>query len=57
MTTQEQEDAFADDLTKLIDRYMSEFDLTFAGVIGVLECVKLELWDDGRSIDFVVELE
>jgi len=56
MTQQKQEDAFADDLAKLINRYMSEFDLTHACVIGVLECVKLDVWDDGNN-EYVVELE
>ena len=57
MTPQEQENAFADDLAKLIDRYITEFDLTVASLIGVLECTKLELWEDGREPDYIVELE
>jgi hypothetical protein len=57
MTPQEQENAFADDLTKLIDRYITEFDLTVASLIGVLECTKLELWKDGREPAYLVELE
>ena len=28
--------AFADDLTKLVDRYRYEYDLTYASVIGAL---------------------
>lgn len=47
MTNHEQENAFADDLEKLINRYLIEFDMTTAGIIGVLECIKLELWQDG----------
>lgn len=57
MTPQEQENAFADDLGKLIDRYITEFDLTVASLIGVLECTKLELWEDGREPDYIIELE
>jgi hypothetical protein len=56
MTQREREDAFADDLAKLVNRYMFEFDLTHAGVIGVLECIKLEVWDDGND-GYLVELE
>ena len=58
MTEREQVDAFAEDLGKLIDRYRSEFDLTIAGIIGVLECAKHEIWDsidDGG--DFEIEFE
>ncbi len=57
MTEREQVDAFADDLGKLIDRYRSEFDLTIAGVLGVLECAKLEIWEDSRGDDFEIEFE
>jgi hypothetical protein len=55
MTNHEQENAFADDLEKLINRYLMEFDMTVAGVIGVLECTKLELWQDGWSGDSILE--
>lgn len=58
MTEREQVDAFAEDLGKLIDRYRSEFDLTIAGVLGVLECAKLEIWEDSRDGgDFEIEFE
>jgi hypothetical protein len=57
MTEREQVDAFAEDLGKLIDRYRSEFDLTIAGVLGVLECAKLEIWEDSRGNDFEIEFE
>jgi hypothetical protein len=57
MTEREQVDAFAEDLGKLIDRYRSEFDLTIAGVLGVLECAKLEIWEDSRGDDFEIEFE
>ena len=59
MTEREQVDAFAEDLGKLIDRYRSEFDLTIAGVLGVLECAKFEIWEDSRGGggDFEIEFE
>lgn len=44
MTDPEQVNAFVGDLTKLIDRYRSEFQLTLASAIGCLEVVKLDLW-------------
>ena len=56
MTQQEQESALADDLSAIISRYMSEFDLTHVSIIGVLECVKLGVWEDGNN-EYVVELE
>lgn len=58
MTEREQVDAFAEDLGKLIDRYRSEFDLTIAGVFGVLECAKFEIWEDSRDGgDFEIKFE
>ncbi len=44
MTDGEQIDAFAGDLARLIDRYRSEFNLTVAAAIGVLELAKLDIW-------------
>ncbi len=43
MTEGEQLDAFMADLTRLIDRYCEEFELTTAGAIGVLEIKKHQL--------------
>lgn len=37
MSDREQLDAFHADLDKLVARYIDEFDLSFAGAIGVLE--------------------
>jgi len=45
MTEQEQIKAFAADLTRLIGRYRSEFNLSLAAAIGTLEVVKLELFN------------
>lgn len=43
MTSQEQQDAFNNDLQALILRYTNEFDLTLADAIGVIEVVKFSL--------------
>ncbi len=44
MTPSEQIEAFVADLTKVIDRYRSEFELPLATALGALEVIKLELW-------------
>ena len=36
MTSDEQVQAFADDLDKLVERYRHEFELNFACVVGIL---------------------
>ena len=36
MTEQQQIEAFADDLDRLVDRYCDEFDLSYAAAVGVL---------------------
>jgi hypothetical protein len=36
MDGREQIEAFAEDLDRLIERYRSEFDLTYAAVVGAL---------------------
>ncbi len=36
MTQEEQTEAFAGELDKLIDRYCDEFDLPYAAVVGVM---------------------
>jgi hypothetical protein len=56
MTEREQVEAFSDDLEKLIYRYRDEFDLTVAGIIGVLECAKLEVWDGSKDGDMEIEI-
>jgi hypothetical protein len=56
MTEQDQIQAFAEDLGRLIDRYSVEFDLTVAGIIGVLECAKLEVWDGSKDGDMEIEI-
>ena len=46
MTEREQIEAFAVELVTLIRRYRSEFSLTLAAAIGVLEVIKLELFNE-----------
>jgi hypothetical protein len=55
MTQEEQVDAFTFELEKLIDRYTQEFDLTLASVIGALECMKLDIWDESRGGEYAEE--
>lgn len=43
MTQEQQQDAFSEELYKLIDRFTDEYDLTVPSVIGVIEIVKMEL--------------
>lgn len=43
MTQEEQQQAFADDLGALIDRYANEFEMTFFSMIGCLELQKVKL--------------
>ena len=44
MDAQDQIDAFAIELESLINRFRSEFDLSVAAAIGVLEIAKLEIY-------------
>jgi hypothetical protein len=37
MTEKEQTDHFADELDRLVDRFRSEYDLSYAVVVGVLQ--------------------
>jgi hypothetical protein len=48
-----QQDAFYNDLDKLIGRYISEFDLTTASAIGVLEIHKNQLLMDQMGVAYV----
>lgn len=43
MSQADQQNAFADDIRKVIDRYRDEFDLTLGSAVGVLEVVKHEM--------------
>lgn len=49
MTQGQQIEAMVVDLTKVIDRYREEFDITFAATIGVLEVIKLDLYQEIRE--------
>lgn len=46
MKEREQIEAFAADIKRVVDRYRSEFTLTLATAVGVLEVVKLELFTE-----------
>lgn len=51
MTNKEQTDAFSHELAALIDRYRSEFDLSYAQVIGTLHIHAAHLAHEGLSND------
>lgn len=51
MSTLDQLEAFTDDIWKVIERYMDEFDIPLAGAVGVLECIKHELLSGGYEAD------
>jgi hypothetical protein len=55
MTQVQQQEAFADDLEKLIQRYIDEFDLTTASAIGCLEMVKNKLLMDQMGVAYIEE--
>lgn len=44
MSQEKQQDAFAMELDSLLDRFISEFDLTVSSAVGVLETAKLQLF-------------
>lgn len=50
MTQVEQQEAFYNDMEKLIGRYMDEFDLTVVSAIGVLEIHKNQLLMDQMGV-------
>lgn len=43
MSQEEQQDAFERELLFVVERFMGEFSLTIASVLGVLEKIKLEV--------------
>mgnify|MGYP003675543802 CR=1 FL=1 len=45
MTQEQQQNAFAEDLGRLIDRYAEEFEMTFPSMVGCLELQKAKLVD------------
>ena len=49
MDYNEQSDAFYNDITKLVNRYKTEFDLTYMQLVGVLEMYKLELFCEAMA--------
>lgn len=57
MTQADQQDAFMEDLDKLIQRYIDKFDLTLASCIGVLEIVKGRVLMDQTGVAYLDEEE
>jgi hypothetical protein len=49
MSAEEQTNQFSDELDKLVDRFRSEYELTYAQVVGVLEMKKWLLCDEARD--------
>ena len=49
MDYNQQSDAFYNDITKLVNRYKTEFDLTYMQLVGVLEMYKFELFCEALS--------
>ena len=49
MNHAEQIQAFADEVTALVERYRQEFDLPVAAAVGVLELVKLDIYSTERD--------
>lgn len=51
MSDSEQTKAFADELDNLVERYRSEFDITFAQVVGVLHMKAFLLCEEASNRD------
>ena len=49
MTEKEQIDHFAKDLNRLVDRYRSEYELSYASVVGVLHMKIFSMCDEARE--------
>ena len=49
MDYNQQSDAFYNDITKLVNRYKTEFDLTYMQLEGVLEMYNLELFCEAMA--------
>lgn len=48
MTEKEQTDHFANEIDRLVDRYRSEYEMSYASVVGVLQ-MKIHLLCDEAS--------
>ena len=57
MTQEEQVEAFIYEFDNLIDRFTSEFDMTLASIIGALECVKLDIWEENKGDPCIKDLK
>lgn len=51
MNQNQQQDAFSEELYKLINRFTDEYDLTVPSIVGVIEVIKLELMMSCIEID------
>jgi len=47
MESYEKEEVLAEELHKIIDRFVQEYQITYSQVIGVLEVIKSELVHEG----------
>lgn len=55
MTQEEQQNQFQDEMTAVINRFSSEYDLTYCSMVGILEVIKfgllaeLQYMEDGEE--------
>tara|TARA_R100001244_G_scaffold95839_1_gene71892 strand:- start:372 stop:551 length:180 start_codon:yes stop_codon:yes gene_type:complete len=43
MKQEDQQDQFQDEMTNIINRFSTEYDLTYASMVGVMEVIKFGL--------------
>ena len=46
MTQRQQQDLFSEELSRLVDRFAGEFELSYASVIGCIELEKAKLLNE-----------
>jgi hypothetical protein len=51
MSEQEQAQHLVNELTAVIDRFRSEYDINYATAIGCLEIIKMDLYREGVEDD------
>ena len=51
MTQNQQQDAFYEEILKVVDRFTCEYDLTVPSVVGVFEVIKMELMLDNMETE------
>lgn len=49
MSQNEQAAALVEELNRTINRFRSEYDINYATVIGALEMVKLQMWEESQE--------